>query len=341
MPTSPTTLRLGTRASALARWQAEWVAAQLGQLPGVEVQLVPISTVGDRQQQGPIGALGTQGVFTKEIQRALLADEIDLAVHSLKDLPTANTPGLVLACVPERAAHGDVLVSNVADSFANLPPGAVLGTGSQRRRAQLLHVRPDLQVRDIRGNVDTRLAKLDEGQYDAVILAAAGLERLGLTARITQRLPTTLILPAVGQGALGLETRTDDLATRGIVAQLDHPTSHASVLAERALLAALRGGCLAPVGAWGRMADQNQLELEAVVCTPDGAVRIDAASTTSLTLSGGAVDPKSALNEPAYHREAESLGEQVAGALIEQGADHIVGSVRDGVFESPSPDSPR
>ena len=149
---SPTTLRLGTRASALARWQAEWVAAALSRLPDVNVELVPISTVGDRQQQGPIGSLGAQGVFTKEIQRALLANEIDLAVHSLKDLPTAPTPGLVLACVPERAAHGDVLVSRVSETFAGLPRGAVLGTGSQRRQAQLLHARPDLQVRDIRGN---------------------------------------------------------------------------------------------------------------------------------------------------------------------------------------------
>ena len=334
---SPTTLRLGTRASALARWQAEWVAAALSRLPDVNVELVPISTVGDRQQQGPIGSLGAQGVFTKEIQRALLANEIDLAVHSLKDLPTAPTPGLVLACVPERAAHGDVLVSRVSETFAGLPRGAVLGTGSQRRQAQLLHARPDLQVRDIRGNVDTRLSKLDDGQYDAIILAAAGLERLTLAERITQRLPTSLILPAVGQGALGLETRSDDAATRQIVGQLDHPATHASVLAERSLLAALRGGCLAPVGAWGRVVSENQLSLKVHVYQLHGSVRIDAAAAATLKLpAGGSATGSAPDAESAHHLQGVALGQQVAELLLDQGAGQIVGSVRDGVFESPT-----
>ena len=197
-------LRIGTRATALARWQAEWIARQLGER-GVEVELVPISTTGD-QQHGTIESIGGQGIFTKEIQRALLEGRIDLAVHSLKDLPTDVVPGLCVTAVPERAAVGDVLVCRKWASLDELPQRATLGTGSLRRRAQLLHVRPDLQIRDIRGNVDTRLRKLDQGEYDAIVLAEAGLRRLGLADRITQVLPLTLLLPAVGQGALAVET---------------------------------------------------------------------------------------------------------------------------------------
>ncbi len=243
-------VRLGTRASLLAQWQAQWVAAQLHAL-GVEVELVPVTTSGD-QQQTPIGAIGGQGVFTKEIQRELLAGRIDLAVHSLKDLPTDAVAGLCLAAIPARAAVADALLSDKYPSLEQLPPGAIVGTGSLRRRAQLLHVRPDLQVRDIRGNVDTRLGKLHAGQYDAVILAEAGLERLGLSGQIAQRLPMAIMLPAVGQGALGLEVRSDDRPTLELIQSLDDADSRAAVSAERAMLAALRGGCLAPVAAWGR-----------------------------------------------------------------------------------------
>jgi hydroxymethylbilane synthase len=181
-------IRLGTRASALARWQAQWVADRLTQL-GAEVALVPITTSGDRHQEGAIGGLGEKGVFTKEIQHALLDGRIDLAVHSLKDVPTDAIEGLVLAAVPPRAAIGDALLCRQCRGLVALPQGAIVGTGSLRRRAQLRHVRPDLLMEDIRGNVDTRLRKLDEGRYDAIVLAEAGLTRLDLANRITQILP--------------------------------------------------------------------------------------------------------------------------------------------------------
>ena len=248
MPT-PHTIRLGTRASLLARWQADWVASRLRELK-IEVILVPIVTHGDQQSVGSISTLGNQGVFTKEIQHALLSDQIDLAVHSLKDLPTDPVRGLCLAAVPERAPVGDVLVSKRFSSLETLPTGAIVGTGSLRRRAQLLRARPDLVMKDVRGNLDTRLEKLDRGDYDALILAEAGLRRLGLEGRITQVLPLWLALPAVGQGALGLETRSADAASLRIVEQLDHPPSHSAAVAERAMLATLEGGCLAPIAAW-------------------------------------------------------------------------------------------
>lgn len=318
-------LRLGTRASVLARRQAEWVAARLGQL-GVEVELVPITTSGDRQQ-GPIRAIGGQGIFTKQIQRALLDERIDLAVHSLKDLPTAEPGGLCLAAVPERAAVGDVLVcppagpTNLDAGEAPSPPapagppplaslaeGAVVGTGSLRRRSQLLHVRPDLRVEDVRGNVETRLRKLDADDYDAMILAEAGLRRLGLAERITQTLPSSIVLPAVGQGALALEARSDDHAARSALGRLDHPPTHAAVLAERAMLAALEGGCLAAIAAWGRV-DQEALTLTGRVLSPDGSQKIDS------TLTG---DPLA----------AEQLGRRVAAELAAQGAAALIQAAR-------------
>lgn len=295
-------LRLGTRSSPLARWQAEWVAAQLADR-GVRTQLVPITTKGD-VTSGPLGSAGQQGLFTKEIQRALLTGEIDFAVHSLKDLPTDPVPGLTLAAVPLRENNRDALVSQRAASLEALPPGARVGTGSLRRRAQLLHLRPDLTVLDIRGNIDTRLRKLDEGQYDAILLAEAGLLRLGLAQRITQVIPPTSILPAVGQGALGIESRTDDAATRRVLAALDDPDTHHAVLAERALLASLRAGCLAPVGAWARLVD-GRLQLDAVVLSSDGRERL----------------ARSAAGPPAA---AEQLGAQVAAELLAAGADRLI-----------------
>lgn len=301
------TLRIGTRSSALARWQAEWVAARLTEL-GVAVELVFIKTGGDGTTT-PITASSSQGLFTKEIQRALLDGRVDLAVHSLKDLPTERIEGLALAAVPPRESSRDVFVSNQVIGLEHLAPGARIGTGSRRRQSQLLHVRPDLVVLDIRGNVETRLQKLDAGEYDAIILAEAGLNRLGLADRITQVLPPTMMLPAVGQGALGLETREDDLATIAVVKALDDEQTHACVLAERALLAALRGGCLAPVGAWGRVAD-HELLLDAVVLSTDGATRL-AASVT------GKVD------------SAVALGESAARQLIDQGAAELIAGSRD------------
>jgi hydroxymethylbilane synthase len=296
----------------LARWQAEWVAARLKEL-GVEVELVPITTSGDVRQQGPISAIGGEGVFTKQLQLALLEKRVDLAVHSLKDLPTAQPAELCLAAVPERASPSDVLVcpqhaSGQVASLDDLGEGAVLGTGSLRRRSQLLHVRPDLCCKDVRGNVETRLRKLDAGDYDALVLAEAGLRRLGLAQRISQVLPPGIMLPAVGQGALGLEARSDDRATRAVLQRLDHRPTHAAVLAERSMLAALEGGCLAPIAAWGRVEDEA-LILSGRVLSSDGRQK------TESTLTG---DPHA----------ADQLGRRVAKALITQGATQLIQAAR-------------
>ena len=299
-------LRLGTRASALARWQAGWVSRQLGRL-GVEVLLVPISTVGDREQT-PFGAGSAPGAFTKELQRALLDDRIDLAVHSLKDLPTDEVAGLCLAAVPERGPVGDVLVSDKYASLAELPDGAVVGTGSLRRRAQLLTVRPDLVMHDIRGNVDTRLRKLTDGDYDALVLAEAGLVRLELADRITQKLPLDDMLPAVGQGALGLECRSNDQATIEAIGPLDHQPTHAAVLAERSMLAALEGGCLAPVASFGRN-DGDRLLLTGRVISSDGSKVVEATAS----------------DKPAA---AADLGRRVADELLAQGAAELIRASR-------------
>ncbi len=303
-------LRLGTRGSPLARWQADWVAAQL-RARGWAVELVLITTQGD-VKTGPLGSFGGVGVFTKEIQRALLDQQVDLAVHSLKDLPTERVPGLELAAVPPRESPGDVLITRDGGDFESLPPNALLGTGSMRRRAQLLHVRPDLRIEDIRGNVETRLAKLDAGEYDAIVLAEAGLTRLGLAARIQRVLPKSLMLPAIGQGALGLETRSTDDRALSALRSLDDPETHQAVLAERAFLATLRGGCLAPVGAWGRFPEEaagRQLVLDGVVLSPDGRQRL------SGTVSGEA-------------GQAELLGRQLADRLLADGALELIAAAR-------------
>lgn len=303
----PQVIRIGTRASALARWQAEWVAAQLT-ARGIAVELVPISTQGDRQQSGSIGEIGTQGVFTKEIQRALLDGAIDCAVHSLKDLPTDAVAGLSLAAVPERESPRDALLGVQATSIEAIPAGARVATGSLRRRAQLWHQREDLVMVDVRGNVDTRLRKLDEGEFDVLVLAEAGLKRLGLAARIACLLPPEVMLPAIGQGALGIEAREDDAATRSALAALDDRESHAAVTAERALLATLRGGCLAPVAAWGRVI-AGVLRLEAAVLSADGRERLAASAEAS----------------PA---EAVSLGERLAQELLSHGAAELIAASR-------------
>lgn len=301
------TIRLGTRSSPLARWQAEWVAAQL-QAAGVAVQMVHITTQGD-VKTGPLGQIGGQGLFTKEIQRSLLNGDIDLAVHSLKDLPTAPVEGLTLAAVPPRENTSDVFVGRTAQRLEDLPVGARIGTGSPRRRAQLLHYRPDLELHDIRGNVDSRLRKLDAGEYDAIILAQAGLNRLGLAERITQVLPTEIMLPAVGQGALGLETRADDAATRAALAPLDHAPTHQAVLAERTVLSTLRAGCLAPVGVWARIVADGKLQLDAVVLSEDGRQRVFA-------------------SDSAEPNDAVALGERIAAELCEQGAEALIANAR-------------
>jgi hydroxymethylbilane synthase len=309
-PRSQSTLRIGTRGSQLARWQAGWVAERLRR-DGQSVELVEIATHGDVEQARSIEEIGTRGVFTKAIQRALLTGEVDLGVHSLKDLPTEPVDGLILAAVPPRESPADALVSNTATSLESLPNAARVGTGSLRRQAQLRHLRPDLQIKQIRGNIDTRLRKLDEGQFDAIVLAEAGLRRLGLSDRITYVLPFDVMLPAVGQGALAIECRADDRSTRAVVAALDDSASHAAVLAERALLARLRGGCMAPVGALGRL-DGDELQLTAVVLSADGARRLAARDVVhGIT----AID-------------SEQLGIRVADALLAQGAAELIAGSR-------------
>jgi hydroxymethylbilane synthase len=296
-----TPLRIGTRGSRLALWQAQHVAALLRPHP---VELVEIQTVGDQVRDRPLAQIGGDGLFTKEIQKALLAGAVDLAVHSLKDLPTLPVEGLVLAAVPRRGPTGDVLVSHRHRRFDDLPPGAVVATSSLRRRAQVLHRRPDLRLVDIRGNVETRLRKLAEQDLDAVILAQAGLERLGLGDAITEVLDPAWILPAVGQGALGLECRADDRATLALVEPLNDPPTRQAVLAERALLRALGGGCLVPIGAAGTVAG-NLLHLRGAVLSPDGTRRVGG------EVSGSADD-------------AEALGRRLAQQLLKKGAGELL-----------------
>lgn len=312
-----TKLRLGTRGSPLARWQADWTAGELRGL-GYEVELVPITTSGDREQVTPIGGLGVQGVFTKELQRALLDDAIDFAVHSLKDLPTEPTPGLCLTAVPSRGPTGDCLVSAKYRSWEELPQGAVVGTGSKRRRSQLLHVRPDLKMEDVRGNVDTRLRKLHEGQYDAIILAEAGLVRLKLGEHIAEVLPKHIMISAVGQGALGMECRENDRTTRDALAKLDNAPTHQAVVAERSLLHSLRGGCLAPIGAASRIEDDGRLHLSAVVLRSDGSERLFAHASAEPT-------------------EALELGHRVAEELLSHGAARLIAESRDAALGHVAP----
>ena len=299
------TLRIGTRGSQLARWQSSWVAAELRRIhPGLKVDLVEIKTHGDRDRNSPLAAIGGTGLFTKEIQKALLDGTVEIAVHSLKDLPTRGPESLILGAVPPREEVADALISPQYSSLADLPAGATVGTGSLRRRAMLMHARPDLRIVGIRGNVETRLNQAIEGHLDAVILAEAGLRRLGLDGRITERLGPPQFLPAVGQGALGIECRRDDAETLGLLSALDDAATHRAVVAERAALAELEGGCMIPMGAWARDVE-NGLALDAHVFDPDGRTRVTA------ELTGPLSDP-------------EALGLAVAKLLREGGAEALL-----------------
>lgn len=304
------TIRIATRSSQLALWQANHVASLIRAAgSGTQVELVHVSTVGDRDHQSSLPQFGGVGVFTREIQHAVLDGRADLAVHSLKDLPTDTTAGLTLAAVPERGAVTDALVLPSATEGAglsDLAEGARVGTGSLRRRAQLLHMRPDLQLLDVRGNVETRLRKLDDGDYDALVLAAAGLTRLGLAERITSTFSTPEFYPAVGQGALGLECREDDEHMLSLLGELDHQPTSAATAAERALLNNLRAGCHAPVGAAATI-DDDRLTLAAVVLSADGRQRISASLTGPISA-------------------AQQVGRDVAADLRGQGADELIGS---------------
>lgn len=310
MPDATTTLRIATRASQLAQWQANHVAQLLTTaFPDIRVEMVHVSTTGDRVQSSALSSFGGVGVFTREVQNALLDGRADLAVHSLKDLPTETTPGLILAAVPEREVRWDALVLPAGGSDPQLPldrlkTGARIGTGSLRRQAQLRHLRTDWQLDEIRGNVDTRLRKLDAGEYNALILASAGLIRLGLDHRITSRLEPPTMYPAVGQGAIGIECRADDEPVRNALERLTDQIAWTEVLAERSLLAALRAGCHAPVGVHSRL-ESEQIQMEAVVLSPDGAQKWTAAGH-------------------AASHDAAALGQQIAQQLLDDGADAVL-----------------
>jgi hydroxymethylbilane synthase len=259
-------INIGSRGSQLALWQAHWIQGRLEQL-GEQCRIEIIKTTGDKITDVALSQVGSKGLFTKEIEEALLAGAIDIAVHSLKDMPTELPAGLTLAAIPEREDPRDALVGRALEE---LPQGARIGTGSLRRSAQLRARRPDLKIEDIRGNVDTRLRKLDEGRYDAIVLAAAGLRRLGLEYRITEVFNPGVMCPAVGQGALAVETRDDGGPAFQIAQRLEHPEIRAAVTAERAVLASLGGGCQAPVGSYAYINDAT-LYVIGLIISPDGS----------------------------------------------------------------------
>ncbi len=303
---SPSTLRIATRKSALALWQAEHVAARLRAThPGLNVELVPLSTRGDEVLDQPLATIGGKGLFLKELEVAMLEGRAELAVHSLKDVPAQLEPGFTLPAILPRADAADAFVSNHHTDLASLPQGARVGTSSLRRQAQLRALRPDLQLGDLRGNVGTRLAKLDAGDYDAIVLACAGLERLGLAARIATRLAAPDWLPAPGQAAIAIEAHEGQPAVLALLAALDDANTRLTVGAERAMNRALGGSCTVPVGAWC-VRGGHGLHLRGLVG--------DAASGRLLR-----ADARGPVGQ------AVALGEQVASELLEQGADEFLG----------------
>ncbi|MGN5592878.1 hydroxymethylbilane synthase [Stutzerimonas nitrititolerans] len=301
-------IRIATRKSALALWQAEYVKARLeASHPGLVVSLVPMVSRGDKLLDAPLAKIGGKGLFVKELETALMENEADIAVHSMKDVPMEFPVGLGLYCICEREDPRDAFVSNRYDSLDALPPGSVVGTSSLRRQAQLLARRPDLKIQFLRGNVNTRLAKLDAGEYDAIILAAAGLIRLGFGERIRSSIGVDESLPAGGQGAVGIECRTDDAELHQLLACLNDPQTATRVTAERALNRHLNGGCQVPIACYAVL-EGDQLWLRGLVGQPDG--------TQLLRAEGRA---------PA--EQAEALGVQVAEALLAQGAAQILKAV--------------
>lgn len=301
-------IRIATRKSALALWQAEHVKSRLEQAhPGLRVSLVPMVSRGDQLLDSPLAKIGGKGLFVKELETALLEGEADIAVHSMKDVPMEFPEGLGLYCICEREDPSDAFVSNHYDSLQALPPGSVVGTSSLRRQAQLLTLRPDLHINFLRGNVNTRLAKLDAGEYDAIILAAAGLIRLGFAERIRSRLSHEDCLPAGGQGAVGIECRTADTAIRQLLEPLQDADTADRVIAERALNRRLQGGCQVPIACYAVL-EGDQLWLRGLVGQPDGTLMLRAEAR-------------------AHRSAAEALGVQVAEALLEQGAGEILAQI--------------
>ena len=303
----PKKLRIGTRASQLALWQANWVKSELEKrYPGMEVELVKIKTMGDKILDVPLAQVGGKGLFVKEIEEAMLRGEIDIAVHSMKDVPTEFPEGLGLYCITEREDPRDAVISRGV-AFADLPQGARVGTSALRRQAQLLKVRPDLEMVVIRGNVETRIKKLETENLDAVILAAAGLKRLGFTDVVSEYLPVELSLPAFGQGALGIECRLDDETITQTIAFFNHPDTAHAVRAERALLWRCEGGCQVPIAAHGTVKG-DQLELVGFVASVDGSRSV-----------------RGSITGPA--EECEKLGIALAEQLLKDGAHEILSEV--------------
>ena len=299
---------ISTRKSALALWQANFVKAELEAAhPGLQVELVPMSTQGDKILDTPLAKIGGKGLFVKELETAMLEGRADIAVHSMKDVPVDFPEGLMLHTICQREDPRDAFVSNTYQQLADLPQGAVVGTSSLRRQCQIKAMRPDLQIKDLRGNVNTRLAKLDAGEFDAIILASAGLIRLGFEARIASFLDVGISLPANGQGAVGIECRSDDLVVQQLLAPLEHQETRICVLAERAMNRKLQGGCQVPIGAFAVL-QQNELWLRGLVGQLDGSEILRSEIRGEAT-------------------QAEQLGTQLAEQLLALGADRILDAV--------------
>ncbi len=304
-------LRIGSRGSQLALWQANHISALL-RARGHEIEIEIIHTTGDKITDVPLAMVGTKGglgkgIFTKEIEEALAAGSVDLAVHSLKDLPTELPPGFEIAAITEREDPRDAFCSLNFASFQELPQNARVGTSSLRRQAQLKAVRPDLDIHPLRGNVDTRLRKLEQGEYAAIILASAGLKRLGKTELVKQIIPTEIMCPAAGQGALGIEIRLGDAKTRELLAFLNDPAARAATTCERALLNSLGGGCQVPIGAFAEMKD-GKLHLESIVADPDGSKLLRDSRDGNI-------------------EDAEKIGAAAGAALLASGGDKILAAV--------------
>ncbi|MEE8240594.1 MAG: hydroxymethylbilane synthase [Nitrospirales bacterium] len=298
-------LVVGTRGSPLALWQAEWVQQQLREIaPQLSVEVQRIKTSGDKILDVPLAKIGGKGLFVKEIEEALLRGEIDLAVHSMKDVPTALPDGLGILCIPPRENPQDVLVSRQGQTLEQLPTGARIGTSSLRRQAQLLRRRPDFHISMLRGNLDTRLRKVREGEFDAIVLAAAGLRRMGWVDQVTEYLAPEVSLPAIGQGALAIEGRTSDSFVRDLLQPLDDPPTRTAVTAERALLDRLEGGCQVPIGAHATITG-DRLALDALIASVDGRRVV-----------------RDRIEGPVS--DARDLGLQLAERLLSQGGDEIL-----------------
>lgn len=302
------TIRIGTRGSALALQQSKQVrAALLGRRPDLAIELEIIKTKGDKILDVPLAKVGGKGLFVKEIEDALLEQRVDLAVHSMKDVPSELPERLVIGAVPQREDPRDVLVARDCESLGALPAGATVGTSSLRRAAQLKQLRPDLKIENLRGNLDTRLRKVREGRYDAIVLAAAGLQRMGWTEVISEYFPVETFVPAIGQGALGIEMRRDDSAIRDLLSALHDPATAVRIAAERAFLLRLDGGCQVPIGGHARL-DADTIELTGLVAAVAGREQFRATRTA----------PRS---------EAQGLGRSLAEELLSQGAGAVLAEV--------------